>query len=202
MGFMTASVPKAVTARVTEPVWLPQQPPSTIPINIYRAHINKKFGLQLRNSHELHQWSVTQPHDFWIDLWSYVGLIPDLPPEISQAYDPDIPITEVPRFFQNAKLNYAENVLVQPHVDSRTTALIGLREGGDPDGEKWSWIELRENVRRIRSSLMRSGLKAGDRVAALVSTSLWSVAIFLAAASIGAIFTSIAPDLGEEVSSI
>ncbi|RFU29261.1 hypothetical protein B7463_g7061, partial [Scytalidium lignicola] len=195
---MTVSPSKAVMSSIPEPVWLPPQPPSTIPINIYRAHINRKFGVHLRNSHELHQWSVTQPHDFWIDLWSYVGLIPDLPSGISQAYDPEIPITEVPRFFKNAKINYAENVLTQPHVDPRSTALIGLREGGDLDGEKWSWIDLRENVRKLRSSLLRSRFKEGDRVAALISTSLWSVAVFLAVASIGAIFTSIAPDLGEE----
>jgi|SRR6266536_289529 len=100
-------------------------------------------------------------------------------------------------FFENARINYAENVLTGR--DPNTIALIGLREGQSLDGEKWSWGQLIENVRATRSALKKSGIKEGDRVAALISTSVWSVAIFLAVASIGAVFTSIAPDLGEEV---
>lgn len=196
MASVATSPPRGA---VPAPVWRPRQQPSTIPINKYRAHINNKFQKQLRNSHELHKWSVTQPHDFWIDLWSYVGLVPGLPPGTSRAYNPEIPMTDVPPFFENASINYAENVLTQPDVDPESIALIGLREGNSLDGEKWSWSTLRENVRKVRSGLMRSGIKEGDRVAALISTSSWSIAIFLAAASIGAVFTSIAPDLGDEV---
>lgn len=194
MGSATLRLPSSATSSI----WRPQEG-SEIPINIYRAHVNDKFNIQARDSHELHKWSVSRAHDFWIDLWSYVGLVPDLPTGISRAYDPEIPMTDVPPFFENAKLNYAENVLHHPEVEPNSIALIGLREGGNLDGEKWTWMALRENVRKVRSSLIRSGIKEGDRVAALISTSPWSVAIFLAAASIGAIFTSIAPDLGEEV---
>jgi acetoacetyl-CoA synthetase len=202
MTSVSASRLLAAPSTVPVPVWQPPQQPSQIPINRYRAHINNKFNTQLRDSHELHKWSVTHPHDFWIDLWSYVGLVPDLPADTSLAYNPEIPMTDVPRFFENATINYAENVLTQPDVDSESIALIGIREGGSLDGEKWSWAILRENVRKLRSSLIRSGIKEGDRVAAVISTSPWSVAVFLAAASMGAIFTSIAPDLGEEVNPI
>jgi acetoacetyl-CoA synthetase len=168
-------------------------------MNIYRNHVNAKFRLHLKDSHELHEWSVTDAQEFWIDLWDYVGLIPKLPPGIRRAYDPDLPISEVPPFFEGVVINYAENVLTQPHVDPQSPALVGLREGQGLDGEVWSWSLLRENVRKVRSALLRSGIKQGDRVAALVSTSVWSVALLLGSASIGAIFTSIAPDLGLDV---
>ncbi|KIV79426.1 acetoacetate-CoA ligase [Exophiala sideris] len=181
------------------PVWRPNVPADQIPMNIYRCHVNAKFNLNLKDSHELHEWSVTDPQAFWIDLWDYVGLIPKLPPGLQRAYGPDIPISEVPPFFEGATVNYAENVLNQPHVDSLSPALTGLREGqGLDDSEVWSWSLLRENVRKVRSAMLRSGIKQGDRVAALVSTSVWSVALLLGAASIGAVFTSIAPDLGIE----
>ncbi len=182
------------------PIWKPTVLSSKIPMNIYREHVNKKFNLRLADSHELHHWSVTDPQAFWIDLWGYVGLIPGLPAGIKRAYDSDIPISEIPPFFEGATINYAENVLTQPRVDSQSPALIGLREGQslDGDAEIWTWFLLRENVRRVRSALLRNGIKQGDRVAAIVSTSVWSVALFLASASIGAIFTSIAPDLGFE----
>ena len=181
------------------PVWQPSAPPSSIPINQYRAHVNTKFNLSLQDTKELQKWSVTAPQDFWIDLWSYVSLVPDLPRGTTRAYDPSIPMTEVPRFFEGARINYAENLLHQPDVSPDAPALIGIREGRGLEGETWSWAELREVVRRLRSALVRSGVAEGDRVAALISTSTWSVAIFLAAASLGAIYTSVASDFGAEV---
>ncbi len=180
-----------------QPVWRPSTPANKIPMNIYRAHINAKFRQNLRDSRGLHQWTARNPQEFWIDLWDYVGLIPALPSGTIRAYDPAVPISDVPRFFENARINYAENVLTGRDLDA--IALIGLREGQPLEGEKWTWRQLRENVRAMRSALKRSGIKEGDRVAALISTSIWSIAIFLAVASMGAIFTSIAPDLGEEV---
>ena len=103
----------------------------------------------------------------------------------------------VPEFFRGATVNYAENVLSGRDLDK--IALVGIREGQDLGGEVWTWGLLRENVRKARSGLLQIGVKEGDRVSAIISTSVWSVALFLATASIGAIWTSIAPDLGEEV---
>ncbi|EXJ71213.1 acetoacetate-CoA ligase [Cladophialophora psammophila CBS 110553] len=180
------------------PIWKPTIPANQIPMNIYREHVNNKFHLLLRDSHDLQKWSVTEPQAFWVDLWDFVGLIPTLPPGIKRAYNPAVSISEVPPFFEGATVNYAENVLIQPLIDSGSPALIGLREGQNLEGEVWTWSVLRVNVRRVRSALLRSGIKKGDRVAALISTSVWSIALLLASASIGAIFTSIAPDLGLE----
>ena len=193
-------VVRALPYQMPTPIWQPSAPPASIPINQYRSYINKKFNLNLKNSKQLQQWSVTAPQEFWVDLWSYVGLVPDLPPGTTQAYDPGIPMSEVPRFFERAYINYAENVLTQPDVAPDSPALISIREGQGLDGELWSWAKLREEVRKIRSALLRSGVKEGDRVAALISTSIWSVAIFLACASLGAIYTSVASDFGTEVS--
>ncbi|KAF2673243.1 acetoacetate-CoA ligase [Microthyrium microscopicum] len=178
-----------------QPLWTPTDPDST-PIAIYREHINRKFNLSLRNSQDLHRWSVTHRHDFWIDLWSYVGLTPALPPSIKTAYNPSQSIADIPTFFDGISLNYAENVLTNRDLSS--TALIGLREGEDLDGERWSWGDLVENVRQVRSALLRSGVKRGDRVAALMSNSNWTIALFLASASMGAVFSSISSEMGTE----
>lgn len=67
------------------------------------------------------------------------------------------------------------------------------------EGKKVTWAELWESVRLTRSALKRSGVKTGDRVAALVANSVWAIVLFLASASLGAVFTSISPDLGTEV---
>lgn len=180
------------------PIWTPETPEDQIPMNIYRAHINKKFNQNLGSSQELHEWSVANLQDFWIDLHEYTKIIPALPPTVKSAFDPEIPMKNVPEFFRGATVNYAENVL--SGRDGRKVALVGIREGQGLDGEVWTWESLREHVRKVRSGLLRLGIKEGDRVAAIISTSVWSVGLFLATASIGAIWTSIAPDLGEDVS--
>lgn len=166
-------------------------------MNIYRAHVNKKFDQQLKSSQELHQWSVSNLQDFWIDLHTYTRIIPALPSTVTSAFDSKAPMETVPEFFRGATVNYAENVL--SGRDLNKIALVGIREGQDIGGEVWTWGLWRENVRKARSGLLQMGINEGDRVSAIISTSVWSVALFLATASIGAIWTSIAPDLGEEV---
>jgi acetoacetyl-CoA synthetase len=179
----------------TIPLWNPQHADQT-PIAVYRQHVNKKFGKSLRDSHDLHRWSVESKHDFWIDLWQYVGMVPELPPGITKAFDDSKTIRDVPQFFPGITMNYAENVL--SNRDPNALALVGLREGEPLDGKKWTWGELREQVRKIRSALLRSGIKKDDRVGALMSNCPETIAIFLATASIGAIFTSISPEMGLE----
>ncbi|KAJ5934060.1 hypothetical protein N7466_003607 [Penicillium verhagenii] len=181
---------------MTSPVWIPTVPHDQIPMNIYRAHVNKKFNQDLRSSQELHHWSIRNLQDFWMDLHSYTGIIPPLPPTITKAFDAKVPMENVPEFFRGATVNYAENVI--SGRDPTKTALVGIREGHGLSGEVWTWGLLWENVRKARSALLQTGIQEGDRVAAIISTSVWSVGLFLATASIGAIWTSIAPDLGDE----
>lgn len=168
-------------------------------MDAYRRHINAKFHQELRTSHDLHAWSVANPQQFWLDVYDYIGIVPPLAPGMMHAYDASIPMSSVPEWFEGVRLNYAENVLVNADRDLEAVALIGIREGQDLDGEKVTWKELRERVRILRSALLGIGVKEGERVAALVSTSIWAVVLFLASASMGAVFTSISPDLGIEV---
>lgn len=181
-----------------DPIWVPTTPEKDIPINVYRKHVNDKFRHKLQSSQELHQWSIENIHSFWIDLHEYVGIIPRLPPAISTAFDTTVTIEEIPKFFPGLSVNYAENVLTGR--DMSKLALIGIRECQETSSQIWTWGTLRENVRKARSALLRLGIQREDRVAAIISTSVWSVGLFLACASIGAIWTSIAPDLGEQVS--
>ncbi|KIW02698.1 acetoacetate-CoA ligase [Verruconis gallopava] len=181
----------------TEPLWRPKNPENT-PIARYRQHINRKFGKNFKNSHELQRWSVSKAgrQDFWLDLWSYVGMVPALPSNMKEAYDNNATIDQNPRWFEGVNINYAENVL--EGRDPNAVALIGLREGEPIEGEKWTWQRLRENVRKARSALLRLGVKREDRVGAIMSNSNWIIALFLACASIGVVYTSISPDMGLE----
>jgi len=186
---------------------LPQAlwPPGTVkdtPMDRYRAHINTVFHQRLNDTKELQQWTVDYQQDFYMDLYSYVGLKPALSQNIKRAYDESLPMSSVPPFFEGHCINYAENALFA-NPDDSAIAVVGVRESDnldDYDGEQVTWKELRERVRRVASALKRRGIKQGDRVAALVSNSVWAVVLFHATAAIGAIFTSINPDLGIDVS--
>lgn len=185
---------------VSEPVWRPSQRQQPTEMAKYQQHVNRKFNINLQNTHHLQKWSIDNPHDFWLDLYTYMNLTPALPPSLKTAYDDSIPMSLIPQFFPGLQINYAENMLfANPNPDA--PALIAIREGQDiyrENGEVLTWGALREQVRLVASAFRNSGIKRGDRVAALVATSNWAVVLFHATASIGAIFTVISPELGFE----
>ncbi|KAL1620245.1 hypothetical protein SLS56_009737 [Neofusicoccum ribis] len=163
----------------------------------YRRHVNERFKLNLKDSHELHAWTIDKSHDFWIDVHSYLEIIPTLPRGITKAYDDTKRMRDIPPFFPGYKLNYTENIL--SNRPQNATALIGIREGESLDGyERLTWGQLSERVRETRSALLRSGIKKGDRVAAWMGNHTYTVVLFLAVGAIGAIFTSVSPDMGVE----
>lgn len=182
--------------RTPKVLWTPADPENT-PMSQYRRHINTRYCQKLKNSHELHTWSVKNPHEFWVDLYEYTEIIPPLPSSTKYAYDARSKFRDIPEWFQGHKLNFAENLLM-PNVRRRPNqiALTGLREGQLDQPEHITWSELAELVRITRIALLHHGVKENDVIAALMSNSIWIIVLFLATASIGAIFTSIAPDMG------
>ncbi|KAN0138379.1 acetoacetate-CoA ligase [Lactarius tabidus] len=151
-----------------------------------RRFINRKHGLHLKDYSELHEYSVTD-YTFWLDLWQFLGIISSVPPTkvLEEGY-----IKEVPRWFPGARLNYAENLLWR--VDDGI-AITEFNETGHV--ASYSYRELRELVRKFASALKFHGLQPGDRVAAIIANRAIAVAITLATASLGGIFTNIATDM-------
>ena len=163
----------------------------------YREHINRRFTVSLSNSQDLHRWSIENPHDFWIDLYQYTEIVPPLPKEIKYAYDPDVKFRDIPQWFQGHTLNFAENLLMPSFMRTPDAiALTGLREGRLDEPENITWSQLHELVRLTRAALVHHGLKQGDVVAALMGNSIWIIVVFLATTSMGAIYTTISPDMG------
>ena len=99
----------------------------------------------------------------------------------------------VPEWFPGARLNYAENLLWR---DDDGIAITESNESGEV--HSYSYRQLREKVRVIAAALRRNGLESGDRVAAVVANNVNAVVIALATASVGAIFSSTATDMGAQ----
>jgi acetoacetyl-CoA synthetase len=137
--------------------------------------------------HDLWRWSVEHPAEFWAMVWDRCGVVASVPYDTVMG-EPAMPGTE---WFRGARLNFAENLL-------RTTgdgvAAVGVAEGRDT--EIVTWDELRGRVGRVAAGLAGLGVGAGDRVAGLVPNSVEALIAMLAAASLGAVWSSSSPDFG------
>jgi acetoacetyl-CoA synthetase len=152
------------------------------------AEANRRHGLKLKNYRELHAWSVAQGADFWDLIWDYCGVVGDKGER--RLIDGD----KMPgaQFFPDAKLNFAENLL---HAPGTGDALIF--RGEDKVAYRLTWDELKALVSRLQQALRGAGIGAGDRVAVMMPNLPETIALMLAVASVGAIFSSCSPDFGE-----
>jgi acetoacetyl-CoA synthetase len=152
------------------------------------AAANDRHGLTLKSYADLHRWSIGSQGDFWSLVWDDSGI----KGEKGERLAIDLGRIQSARFFPDAKLNFAENLLVR---DDDTPALIF--QGEDKASLTMSWRELNALVSRLQQAMRAEGIEPGDRVAAMMPNRPETIAIMLAAASIGAIFSSCSPDFGE-----
>jgi acetoacetyl-CoA synthetase len=137
----------------------------------------------------LWQWSVTEPGEFWTAVWDYFGVLGDRGdgPALAGAM-PEV------RWFEGATLNYARNALRTAWTDPSRTAIIFDSERRQAGSITYG--ELAAQVARVARGLRSLGVGRGDRVAALLPNVPEAVIGLLAAASLGAIWSSCSPDFG------
>ena len=108
--------------------------------------------------------------------------------------DPEAPMFPRPAFFEDAKLNFAENLLFPTQkVDPNGPAIIAATE---TTRETVTWKELRERVKHCQAGMLALGLREGDRVAGYVANHTNAIVAMLAATSLGGIWTAVSPDTG------
>ncbi len=140
----------------------------------------------------LHTWSIESPNEFYSSLWDFLNII-GKKGNISYIGNDDI---RKVKFYPDARLNYAENLLQNP--DNRP-AIIAHRDDGTR--RVISRKELYKQVSRMVQALQAEGLKEGDRVAAIVCNDIEAIVGYLATAAIGAIWSSCSPDFGPKAAS-
>jgi acetoacetyl-CoA synthetase len=112
----------------------------------------------------------------------------------------------IPKWFEGTHLNFAENILysasttnhssrVTRHKEDSKIALTEVREG-NTEVRHLSWGDLRQRVGLLANAFRAKGLKKGDRVAVVASTSFDTFICFMAIASIGGLFSSSSTDMG------
>jgi acetoacetyl-CoA synthetase len=150
--------------------------------------LERERGLSFAGYEGLWQWSVDDLDAFWSAIWDFFGVQADGDPS------PVLGSRAMPgaRWFPNTSLNYAEHIFAGK--DDETVAILHaseLRELG-----QLTWGELRRRVAAAAAGLRGLGVERGDRVVAYVPNIPEAIVAFLAAASIGAVWSSCSPDFG------
>jgi acetoacetyl-CoA synthetase len=170
-------------------VWTPSpERVASATITQYREWLNETRGLELGDYHDLWRWSVEELEAFWASIWEFFQV------DASEAYERVLTTREMPgsQWFPGARLSYAEHVF-----RGRDDAEVAIRHASElrPLGE-WTWGELRARAGAVADALREAGVVAGDRVAAYLPNIPETVAAFLGCASVGATWSSCAPEFG------
>ena len=159
----------------------------------FMEQVSARKGLKLRSYDDLYAWSVGASADFWTELAHYAGVRADWGSGPVIADDAGEPSTRMPgaRFFPRARLNFAQNLL--RYADDQP-ALVFRNERGAR--KVFSYKDLHEEVARVAAGLRAAGVVTGDRVAGFLPNLPETVIAMLAAASLGATWSSCSPDFG------
>ncbi len=186
----------AATDELLEPgygdvLWTPDQAVTErARITAYLRWLAAERGLEFGGYDELWRWSTSHPADFWATVWDYFGVLGErgTGPVLDGGPMPDV------RWFSGARVNYARNALRAARTDPARVALIYRSERTGRGALTYG--ELAAEVARVAGGLRDLGVGTGDRVAGLLPNGPHAIIALLAAASIGAVWSSCSPDFG------
>lgn len=157
----------------------------------YQDWLAREKGVVTHEYTNLWRWSVEHLDVFWQSIWSFFDIQADgeREPALGQRGMPGA------EWFPNARLNFAEHVF--RGATPNQPAVIARSE--DVPLQHISWAELERATAALAATLRGWGVGPGDRVASYMPNRPETVIAFLACASIGAIWSSCAPDMGAPV---
>jgi len=147
-------------------------------------------GRPLPDYAALWRWSTEEREAFWCALWDFAGVVGD------RGERTLLNRNEMPgaRWFPDARLNFAQNLIARLAVDDSADSLVF--RGENKLESRVSHAELVATVSRVAAALKARGLAPGDRVAAYVPNLPEVVSAVLGATSLGAVWSSCSPDFG------
>ena len=155
----------------------------------FESFISKKFKYKPNKKYKkLLNWSINNLYSFWSLIWDFTKVK-------GNKVDKFIYSKEFikNKFFVNSKLNFAENLLSKK---DNSKAITFISENGYR--EIRSWKKLNHNTSKLIRFLKNKKISKKDRVAAYMSNQIETVECFLAASTIGAIWSSCSPDFGTQ----
>ena len=172
-----------------KPLWQPG--PARIAnanLTAFAREVRRRWEVTANDYAALHRWSIAEPAQFWQTVASFCRVRGD---GLDGAALSDGDRMPGARWFPDARLNYAENLLRRR---DRATALVFWSE--ERLKTSVTYAELYSEVSRLAQALRAAGVTPGDRVAAYLPNVPGAIIAMLAATSLGATWSSCSPDFG------
>jgi acetoacetyl-CoA synthetase len=163
-------------------------------LRLYQTWLETQRGLRFDSYQDLWRWSVTDLEGFWRSIWEYEAI------ESPTRFEAALCVDRMPGgvWFNGATVNYARQVF--RHIEAAHAAgqpaVISENELGEI--RELSWPQLRNQAASLALTLRALGVGRGDRVAAYLSNGPEAAVSFLACASLGAVWSLCAPDMGAQ----
>jgi acetoacetyl-CoA synthetase len=172
------------------PLWVPTDAfKAAQPLTHFIDWCGSSLGSPFADYDAFYDWSICDRGAFWSAVWDDCGVKGDKG-SVPLA-DGDVMLKA--RFFPEAQLNFAENLLA--HAGEGDALIF---RGENKVSDRWSWQRLTAMVSRLQQAMQAMGIGSGDRVAAMMPNMPETIALMLAASSLGAIWSSCSPDFGEQ----
>jgi len=174
-----------------EPLWIP--PPERVESAIVTAFaraLAQEHGIALPDFGALWRWSVANPEAFWAAFWTHAGVLGERGARVLVEGD------RMPgaRWFPDARLNFARNLLERKGAGDTSDALVFW--GEDKVQRTLSHADVHSGAARIAAALAAHGVGVGDRVAAYLPNMPETAIALLGVAARGAVWSSCSPDFG------
>ncbi|MEA2208807.1 MAG: acetoacetyl-CoA synthetase [Solirubrobacteraceae bacterium] len=182
------------------PLWEPSEDDrAAAEMTRFMRFAAQRSGRELTSYDELWRWSVAELEDFWAAVWEFCGV------RASTGYERVLDERRMPgaKWFAGSQLNYAENMLSQRSREADATGGLRDREAIAVvhcselrELSELTWGELSDAVAAAAGGLRALGVGRGDRVVAYMPNIPETLIAFLATASLGAVWSSAAPEFG------
>lgn len=177
-----------------KPLWIPSiDRIENSNMKEYIHWVNKRFNRSFIDYQELYSWSINSIEEFWLSIFEYGKFL--YSGSIESILDYEFKGKKVApgaKWFNGIELNFAENLL---RNRSYKYAIISYNEKGL--SSKISYDELFRKVIILRFFLKKIGVSKNDTVAAIITNSSEAIIAMLAVTSIGAIWSSVSPEFGQ-----
>ncbi len=171
------------------PIWSPSNKSvNESQLTAFCHYLQNKYNQTFNHYKELHQWSIDNPESFWSSIADYFNIHFSTQPET--VLKPSSSLWKN-RWFEGAKLNYAEHLLKQ-----RGSGIALITYAERHPRKAYTYDDLYQQVAQVQAGLLKAGVQPGDRVAAILPNCGEALIAMLATTALGAVWSSCSPDFG------
>ena len=156
----------------------------------FERFVDERLGLRFDDYNAMWRWSIDDLDAFWGAIWDFFGIRGSERPEVF-CTKRQMPGME---WCPGVTLNFTDNVL--KHAETRADEIAMVVRSETFGRKELTWGELRAQVASVAARLRGMGVGQGDRVVAILPNTETAIIAMLATASIGAVWSLCAPDMG------